>query len=59
MKKNYQTPNTIMVKIAANSHLLAGSTGDISKVSISNTETISSGDAFGARGGSIWDDDEE
>ena len=59
MKKQYITPNTHSVVINIGECILAGSTGDISKLGISDTEEITDADQFGSRQGSFWDDEEE
>ena len=56
MKKIYNAPNTIVVKIRPN-HLMQASQGNLSTDS---GDAITSESGFGARdGSSFWDDDEE
>jgi hypothetical protein len=56
MKKIYNAPNTIVVKIRPN-HLMQASQGNLSTM---ESDQIGNSSDFGARGGSsLWDDDEE
>lgn len=60
MKKQYIHPTTEVEELQADRQLLAGSTGDIDRVTISDTETIIDVSEFGSRRlGSVWDDKEE
>lgn len=59
MKKQYINPITEIQEIQIGYQVMAGSTGDISNVSISDTETISDVGEFGSRQQSnVWDDEE-
>lgn len=59
MKKLYIHPTTEVLALQADRRLLAGSTGDINRVTISDTETISDVSEFGSRRrGNVWDEAE-